>query len=73
MVQISLRVQAVGFRSFQHGIDDNAGAGTGLDVAEEPVLPADDNRADGILHLVVADFNLAVVEERAKINEFDGT
>ena len=67
MVQISLRVQTVGLGGFQQGEDRGAGVGAGLGVAEKPVLPTDDNRADGVLHLVVADFDLAVVEERAKV------
>ena len=67
MVQIGLRVQAVGLGRFQHGKDRCAGVGPSLSVAEEPVLSADDNRTDGILHLVVADLNLTVVKEGAKI------
>ena len=67
MVQISLRVQAVGLCRLQNSKDDHAGVSPGLSVAEEPVLPADDNRTDRILHLVVADFDLTMVEEGAKI------
>ena len=67
MVQVSLWVQPVGLSGLQQGKDRGTGVGTGLGVAEQPVLPADDNRADGVLHLVVADFDLAVVEERAKV------
>ncbi len=67
MVQVSLRVQPVGLSGLQQGKDRGAGVGTGLGVAEQPVLPADGNRADGVLYLVVADLDLAVVEERAKV------
>ena len=67
MIQISLWVQAVGLGGLQQGEDRGAGFGTGLGIAEKPVLPTDDNRADRILHMVIADFDLAVVEERAKV------
>ena len=66
MVQIGLRIQAIGFGRFQHTENSGAGVGPGLSIAEQPILPADDNRADGVLHLVVADLDLTVVEERAK-------
>ena len=67
MVQVSLWVQPVGLSGLQQGKDRGTGVGTGLGVAEQPVLPADDNRADGVLHLVVADFDLTVVKEGAKV------
>ena len=67
MAQISFRVEPVGLGGFQNGKDDHAGIGPGLGIAEEPVFPTDHNGADRVLHLVVADFNLAVVEERAKV------
>ena len=38
-----------------------------MGIAKEPVLPADDNGANGVLHLVVADLDRAVVEERTKV------
>ena len=66
MIQVSLWVLAVSLRSFQHGKEDHTGVGAGLGVAEKPVLPADHNRPDRVFHLVVADFYLAMVEERAK-------
>ena len=67
MVQIALRIQPVGLGRLQQGKNRSAGVGAGLGVAEKPVFPADDNRSNRILHLVVADFNFAVVEERAKV------
>ena len=67
MFQIGLRIQPVGLGRLQQGEDCSAGVSAGLGVAEKPVLPADNNRSNRILHLVVADFNLAVVEERAKV------
>ena len=67
MVQIGFRIQPVGLGRLQQGEDRSAGVGTGLGVAEKPVLLADDNRSNRILHMVVADFNLAVVEECAKV------
>ena len=48
MVQVSLWVQAVGFRGLKYGKDDHAGVGTGLGVAEQPVLAADHNDAWGV-------------------------
>ena len=44
MIQISLWVQPVGLGGFQQGKDRGVGIGTGLGVAEEPVLSTDDNR-----------------------------
>ena len=73
VVQVSLGVESIGLGGLQDGEDNHAGIGSGLSVTEEPVLSADDNRADGVLHLVVDDLDLTVVEERAKIHEFDGT
>ena len=67
MMQVSFRVQAVCLRSFQYGVNDHTGVSPGLGVAEKPVFPADDNRSNRILHLVVADFDLPMVEERAKM------
>ena len=67
MVQIGLRVQPVGLGGLQNGEHNHAGVCAGLGITEQPVLPTDDNRADGVLYLVVADFNLAVVKERAKV------
>ena len=67
MAQISFRVEPIGLGGFQNGEDNHAGLGPGLGIAEEPVFPPDHNGADRVLHLVVADFNLAVVEERAKV------
>ena len=67
MIQISLRVQPVRLGGFQQGEDGDAGAGSGLGITEQPVLSADNNGTDRVLHLVVADFNLPMVEERTKI------
>ena len=67
MVEIGFRIQVICFCGFQNGEDDRTGNGTVLCVAEKPVLPADNDRADGIFHLVVADLNLAVFKECAKI------
>ena len=66
MIQVSLRVQAVCLRGFQHGKDDHTGVSPGLRAAEKPVLPADHNRPDRVFLLVVADYNLTMIEERAK-------
>ena len=67
MIQISLRVQSVRLGGFQQGEDDDAGVGPRLGIAEQPVLPAHNNGPDCVLHLVVADFNLPMAEERTKI------
>ena len=67
MVQIGLRVQAVGLGRFQHSKDRGAGVGPGLCVAEQPILASDHNGTDGVLYLVIADLDLAVVKEGAKI------
>ena len=67
MVQVGFRIQAVGFRGFQHTKDNHTGIGSALCIAEKPVLPANHNRPDGVLHLVVADLYFTVVEEGAKI------
>ncbi len=66
-IQISLRIQSVRLGGFQQGEDDDAGAGSRLGIAEQPVLPTHNNGPDRVLHLVVADFNLPMAEERAKI------
>ena len=60
--QVSLRVQSVGLSGLQQGKDRGAGVGVGLGITEQPVLPTDDNWADGVLYLVVADLGLAVDE-----------
>ena len=67
MVQVAFGIEAVGLSRFQKSIDGNAGVGAVLGITEEPVLPADDNGADRVLHLVVADLDLTVFEERAKV------
>ena len=67
MIQISLRVQSVRLSGFQQGEDEDAGVGSGLGITEQPVLSAHNNGPDRVLHLVVADFNFPMVEERAKI------
>ena len=63
MVQVSLWVQTVCLGGFQNGKDDHTGVCPGLGVAEELILPSDHDGANGVFHLVVADFNLAMVEE----------
>ena len=67
MVQIGFRIEPVGLHGLQNGEDDHASVGAGLRVAEQPVLPANYNGTNGVLHLVVADFDFAVVEECAKV------
>ena len=67
MVQIGLRVQAVGLGRFQHSKDRGAGVGPGLCVAEQPILASDHNGTDGVLYLVIADLDLAVVKEGAEV------
>ena len=66
MIQVSLGIQAVSLRSFQHGKDDYTGVGPGLGIAEKPVFSANHDRPDRVFHLIVADFNLTVVKERTK-------
>ena len=61
MVKPSFRVQPVGLGGFQHSEYNHTGIRPGLGIAEEPVLPADHDRADGILHLVIAYFYLTMV------------
>ena len=65
MVQVSLGVEPVGLGGLQDGEDNHAGVSTSLRVAEQPVLASDHNGTDGVLHLVVADLDFAVVKERA--------
>ena len=65
-VQISLRVQSVRLSGFQQSEKEDAGVSSGLGITEQPVLPADNNRSNRILYLVVANFNLPMVEERTK-------
>ena len=67
MVKPGFRVQSVGFGGFQHNEYSHTGVRPGLGIAEQPVLSADHDRTDGVLHLVVADFNLAVIKERTKV------
>ena len=67
MVQIAFGVQSVCLGSFQQRKDDDTGVGAGLGIAEQPVLPADHNGPDSVLHLVIADLNLTVIKERAKV------
>ena len=66
MVQVGFRIRSAGLGGFQQSEVDHTDIGPGLGVAEKPVIPSDHNGADGILHLVAADFDLAMVKERAK-------
>ena len=67
MIQISLRVQPVRLGGFQQCEDNHAGVGSGLGITEQPVLSAYNIGPNRVLNLVVADFNLPMVEERAKV------
>lgn len=60
-------VQPVRLGGFQDRVDEHAGVGPSLGITEEPVFPSDHNRTDGVFHLVIADFNLAVIQKRTKI------
>ena len=66
MVQISLRVEPVGFGRFQHAKDCYTGIGSCLRIVKKPVLPAINNRADRVLNLIIADFYLSMVKECTK-------
>ena len=63
MVQIGFRIQPVGLSRLQQGENRSAGVSASLGIAEKPILPADDNRSNRILHLVVADFNLTISQK----------
>ena len=63
MVQVSLGVEPISFGGLQNGEDNHAGVGPGLGVAEQPILASDHNGTDGVLNLVIADLDLAVVKE----------
>lgn len=57
----------VSFSRFHQGIDNRAAFRAVRGVGEQPVLAARDKGADGVLHLVVADFYLAVFQEGAEV------
>ena len=67
MIQICFRIQPICLARLQHGEYNHTGVGPGLGIAEKPVLPADHDGPDSVLHLVIADLNLTVVEERTKV------
>lgn len=63
VAQVGVAFLAVGFGGFDQAVDLGADAFGG--VAEQPVLAADDERADGVLGAVVVDgqvyrFDLAI-------------
>ena len=67
MVEIRLGVDTVGLCGPQNGKNDDAGPGSRRGVAEKPVLPAHHDRTDRVLHMVVADLDLAMVEKSTQI------
>lgn len=66
MVETGFRFRTVRLYGLRDGEDNRTGSGSGPGIAEEPVLPACRDRADGVLRPVVADLNLTMVGERAK-------
>ena len=67
MIQAGFLIQPIGLGGFQQGKDNRAGVGSCLSVTEQPILSADYNWPDGILHLVIADVNLTVIEKCTKV------
>ena len=63
----AFRVQPVCLGRLQQRKYNHAGTGPSLGITEKPVLPANHNRTDGVLHLVIADLNLAVIRERTNL------
>jgi hypothetical protein len=51
--EIRMRLDAVGFRCFDQRVQIGTGGGPGLRVAEQPVLPSDYKRANGVLAAIV--------------------
>ncbi len=67
MAQVLFGIDAVCPAGLKNGVDDHAGFGSRRGIAEQPVLPSNHDRADGILYLVVADLDFAAVEKSAQI------
>lgn len=67
MEYIVLQPQVVGLDSFHEGVDHSASLRIVRGIGEQPALAPHDEGADGVLHLVIADFDLAVVQEGAEI------
>lgn len=65
MENIVLQPQTVGLGGFHEGVDDIAGLRTLRSIGEQLALAAHNEGADGVLYLVVADFDFTAVQEGA--------
>lgn len=72
MVEPSLRIPSIRFGGFQSDENDHADIGSGLGITKVPDPPANYNRTDCVLYLVVADFNFSMPQKRAKVRPLVG-
>ena len=63
VLEVLERVQAVGLGSLDDAVDDGAGLGSFRGVAEQPILAADGEVADGALADVVRERGVAAFQE----------
>jgi hypothetical protein len=61
--EVGVRLDAIGLGGFDQRVQVGAGGGARLGVAEQPVAPADDERADGVLDPIRVEPDFRVVEE----------
>ena len=63
VLEVLERIQAVGLGSLDDAVDDGAGLGSFRGVAEQPILAADGEVADGALADVVRERGVAAFQE----------
>ena len=66
VLEVLERIQAVGLGSLDDAVDDGAGLGSFRGVAEQPILAADGEVADGALADVVRERGVATLQEVLK-------